>query len=133
MLRLYFGFHCFLLCYFKFSPLQWNRFKSTIFEYKFYFRFQIIIQTNKLGVFRLYNKRSFRLKLMNYLNKIGYSNREISDFLNVSNIKKVRTNTKYTPKDIFMGIKKYKQKLNRFINNQIISLRERLYIDRFIR
>ena len=24
MLRLYFGFHCFLLCYFKFSPLQLN-------------------------------------------------------------------------------------------------------------
>ena len=70
---------------------------------------------------------------MNYLNNIGYSNREITDFLNVSNIKKVRTNTKYTPKDVFMGIKKYKQRLNRFINNQIISLRERLYIERFIR
>ena len=46
---------------------------------------------------------------MNYLNKMGYSNREITDFLNVSNIKKVRTNTKYTPKDVFMGIKKYKK------------------------
>ena len=69
---------------------------------------------------------------MNYLNKIGYSNREIKDFLNVSNIKKVRTNSKYTPKDVFMGIKKYKQRLIRFTNNQIISLRERLYIERFI-
>ena len=56
---------------------------------------------------------------MNYLNEIGYSNREISDFLNISNIKKVRTNTKYTSKDVFMGIKKYKQRLNRFSNNQI--------------
>ena len=37
--------------------LQWNRFKSTIFDYKFYFRFQVIIQTNKLGVFRLGNER----------------------------------------------------------------------------
>ena len=81
----------------------------TIFEYKFYFIFNHTIQSNNLGVFRLYNKRSFRLKLMNYLNKIGYSNREITNFLNVSNIKNVRTNTKYTPKDIFLGIKKYKK------------------------
>ena len=54
---------------------------------------------------------------MNHLSNIGFSNREITEFLNVGNIKKVRTNTKYTPKDIFMGIKKYKQRLNRFTNN----------------
>ena len=103
----------------------------TIFEYKFYFIFNLTIQSNNLGVFRLNNKRSLRLELMNYLNNIGYSNREITDFLNVSNIKKVRTNTKYTPKDVFMGIKKYRQRLNRFTNNQIISLRERLYLEKF--
>ena len=68
---------------------------------------------------------------MNHLNKIGYSNREITDFLNMSNIKKVRTNNKYTPKDVFMGIKKYKQRLSRFTNNQIIQLRERLYVEKF--
>ena len=104
----------------------------TILEYKFYFIFNLTIQLNNLGLFRLNNKRSLRLELMNYLNKIGYSNREIKDFLNVSNIKKVRTNSKYSPKDVFMGIKKYKQRLIRFTNNQIISLRERLYIERFI-
>ena len=103
----------------------------TIFVYKFYFIFNLTIQSNNLGVFRLNNKRSLRLELMNYLNKMGYSNREITDFLNVSNIKKVRTNTKYTPKDVFMGIKKYRQRLNRFTNNQIISLRERLYLEKF--
>ena len=70
---------------------------------------------------------------MNHLNNIGYSNREITDFLNVCNIKKVRTNTKYTPKDVFMGIKKYKQRLNRFTNNKIISLRERLNVEKFLR
>ena len=104
----------------------------TILEYKFYFIFNLTIQLNNLGLFRLNNKRSLRLELMNYLNKIGYSNREIKDFLNVSNIKKVRTNSKYSPKDVFMGIKKYKQRQIRFTNNQIISLRERLYIERFI-
>ena len=33
------------------------------------------------------------------------SNREMSDFLNISNIKKIRTNTPYTPKDVFMSLK----------------------------
>ena len=115
------------------NPLLWNRFQMTIFEYKFYFIFNLTIQSNNLGVFRLNNKRSLRLELMNHLNNIGYSNREITDFLNVSNIRKVRTNTKYTPKDIFMGIKKYKQRLNRFSNNQIIQLRERLYVEKFLK
>ena len=61
----------------------------TIFEYKFYFIFNLTIQLNNLGLFRLNNKRSLRLELMNYLNKIGYSNRKIKDFLNVSNIKRL--------------------------------------------
>ena len=116
----------------KFIRLQWNKFRKTNFEYKFYFIFNLTIQTNNLGVFRLNNKRSLRLELMNYLNNIGYSNREITDFLNVRNIKKVRTNNKYTPKHVFMGIKKYKQRLNRSTNNQIISLRERLYVEKFL-
>ena len=98
-----------------------------------YFIFNLTIQSNNLGVFRLNNKRSLRLELMNPRSNIGFSNREITDFLNVSNIKKVRTNTKYTPKDVFMGIKKYRQRLIRFTNNQITSLRKRLYIERFIR
>ena len=70
---------------------------------------------------------------MNYLHNLGLDNREITDFLNVSNIKKVRTNSKYIPNDIFMGIKKYKQRLNRYSYNQTKNLRERLYIEIFIR
>ena len=41
---------------------------------------------------------------MNYLHNLSWDNREITDFLNVSNIKKVRINTKYTPKDVLMDI-----------------------------
>ena len=115
------------------QTILWNRFGKTNFEYKFYFVFNLTIQSNNLGVFRLNNKRSLRLELMNHLSNIGFSNREITDFLNVSNIKKVRTNTKYTPKDVFMGIKKYKQRLNRFSNNQTISLRERLYVEKVLK
>ena len=116
---------------FRIIQSQWNKFRKTNFEYKFYFVFNLTIQSNNLGVFRLNNKRSLRLELMNHLSNIGFSNREITDLLNVSNIKKVRTNTKYTPKDVFMGIKKYKQRLNRFTNNRLISLRERLYLEKF--
>ena len=121
------------ICTLELILLQWNKFRKTIFEYKFYFIFNPTIQSNNLGVFRLNNNRLLRLEIMNYFSNIGYSNREITDFLNVSNIKKVRTNTKYTPKDVFMGIKKYKQRLNRFRNNQIISLRERLYVEKFLK
>ena len=89
-----------------------------IFKYKFNFIFNLIIQSKNLGVFRLNNKMSLRLELMIYLSNISFLNREITYFLNVSNIKKVRTNSKYTPKDIFMGVKKYTQRLYRFSNNK---------------
>ena len=66
---------------------------------------------------------------MNHLHKLGYSNREITDFLNVSNIKKVRTNTPYKPKDVWIGLKKYNQRLKRVNNNQILFIRESLYVN----
>ena len=67
----------------------WNRFKSTIFELRFYVRWNVVVKSNDLGLFRIRNGRLIRLELMKYLSDIGYSNREISDFLNISNIKKV--------------------------------------------
>ncbi len=65
---------------------------------------------------------------MDYLNKLGYSNKEITDFLNISNIKKIRTNTPYTPKDVWEGLKKYNKRLKRFTNNQILQIKEGIYI-----
>ena len=64
----------------------------TIFEYKFYFIFNLKIQSNNLGIFRLNDNRLLRLNLMNHLHILGWDNREITDFLNISNIKKIRTN-----------------------------------------
>lgn len=69
-----------------------------------------------------------RLELMYYLNKIGYSNREITDFLNVNNIKKIRSNDLYKPKDVWIGLKKYNYRLNRFNNDQILQIKEGLYV-----
>ena len=69
---------------------------------------------------------------MNYLHNLGCNSREILDFLSMNDIQKQRTNNTYIPKDVFMGIKKYKQRLNRFSNNQIISLRKSLFVEKFI-
>ena len=70
---------------------------------------------------------------MKYLSVIGYSNREISDFLNINNIKKVRTNDMYKPKDIWEGLKKYNQRLKRINNYQILSITENLYVEKVLK
>ena len=81
---------------YKVRPLQvrlsqWNRFKRTIFDYKFYFRFQVIIQTNKLGVFRIGNERLKRLDLIYNLHKNGITNKEICEYLKLRKLKIFRT------------------------------------------
>jgi len=91
------------------------------------------VKSNNLGLFRIGNDRLLRLGLIKYLNKNRYSNREISDFLNISNIRNIRINPLYTPKDVFMSLKKYNQRLNRIKNNQIINLRERLFVEKFFK
>ena len=127
MLRLYFGFHCFLLCYFKFRPLQWNKFNRTYKDYKLFFKFNILIETNQLGQFQLSKERIKRLELIYSLHKTGYTNREICDCLTRKKLKTFRTNKDYTPKLICMTIKKYK---NRLLRNKsvLISIREGLYV-----
>jgi hypothetical protein len=107
--------------------IRWNRFKSTIFEYKFYFRFQIVIQTNKLGIFRIGNERLKRLELIYSLHKKGLSNKDISEYLNNKNLKTFRTNDIYTPKLIWMTLKKYNIRLLRK-NENILQIRESLYV-----
>ena len=126
MLRLYFGFHCFLLCYFKFSPLQWNKFRITYSEYKLFVNFNVLIESNRLGVFRIRNERLKRLQLIYSLYKKGLCNKEISEYLNNKNFKTFRTNNIYTPKLIWMTLKKYKIRLLRNKDN-IIQIKECLY------
>ncbi len=70
---------------------------------------------------------------MKYLSDEGYSNREISDFLNISNIKKVRTNDMYKPKDVWEGLKKYNQRLKRINNCQTLSITETLYVEKVLK
>ena len=112
------------------SLLQWNRFKSTIFDYKFYFRFQVIIQTNKLGVFRIGNERLKRLDLIYNLHKNGLTNIEICEYLSLKKLKTFRTKKEYTPKLIWGTIQKYKNRLQRN-KDKILFIRESLYVEKF--
>ena len=109
------------------SLLQWNKFKRTYQDYKLFFKFNILIETNQLGQFQLSKERIKRLELIYSLHKTGYTNREICDFLNNKKLKTFRTNKDYTPKLIYMTIKKYKNRLSRN-KSRLISLREGLYV-----
>ena len=108
---------------------QWNRFKSTIFEYKFYFRFQIVIQTNKLGVFRIGNERLKRLDLIYNLHKKGLTNKEICEHLSSNKLKTIRTKKEYTPKLVWGTIQKYKKRLQRN-KDKILFIKESLYVEK---
>ena len=109
------------------SLSQWNKFKRTYQDYKLFFKFNILIETNQLGQFQLSKERIKRLELIYSLHKTGYTNREISDFLNRKKLKTFRTNKHYTSKLIYMTIKKYKNRLSRN-KSRLISLREGLYV-----
>ena len=91
--------------YFKLIRLQWNKFKRTYQDYKLFFKFNILIETNQLGQFQLSKERIKRLELIYSLHKTGYTNREICDCLTRKKLKTFRTNKDYTPKLIHMTIK----------------------------
>ena len=83
------------------NPLQWNKFKRTYQDYKFFFKFNILIETNQLGKFQLSKERIKRLKLIYSLHKNGYTNREICDFLNRKKLKTTWVSTDEMLADIF--------------------------------
>ncbi len=70
----------------------------------------MLIETNRLGVFRIRNERLKRLQLIYCLYKRGLSNK---------NFKTFRTNNIYIPKLIWMTLKKYKIRLLRNKDNII--------------
>ena len=63
---------------------------------------------------------------MNYLSNTGYSNKQICEFLDTNKIKTVRKNKKYTQKDIWTGLKKYRERLSRFNQDKIYNVEEYL-------
>ena len=86
------------------SLSPWNDFRGTYIE----FRNQLIITTSKFTEDWINEENRTRLETIWKLYKRGWSNREITDFLNIFGIKKRNTKTDYSIKDVFMCLKKLK-------------------------
>ncbi len=103
--------------------LLWNKFRITYFEYKLFINFNVLSETNRLGIFRILNERLKRLELIYDLHKKELNSKEFSEYLNNKNLKTFRTNNIYTLNLIWMTFKKYKVKLLRN-KDDIIKIKE---------
>ena len=116
-----------IISHFKSVLLHWNKFRNTYSDYKLFVKFNVTINTNKLSVFRIRNERLRRLNLIYSLHKKGLTNKQISEYLNNNNFKTFKTNDIYTPKLIWITLKKYKIRLLRN-KDVIIQIKECLYV-----
>ena len=93
------------------------------------YSFEVNCRSQKLGIFRLSEDRTQRLELMLLLQeKYKMNSVQISDFLNSNNIKTPR-NKVFNHKIVWSSIKKCKKRLDRFNNDKIIDVRERIFIE----
>ena len=109
------------------SLLLWNRFRTTFGDEKFYFEYNVLVKTTQLGVFSLNPKRKQRLELIYDLHLQGWSNKQISDYLNSKSLKTIRTRKQYTTKLIWMTIHKYKNRLSRK-SDRILRIKESINV-----
>ena len=86
------------------SRLQWNKLRITYGEYRLFVRYNALFQSKNLGVVRLGQHRLDRLELIEELTERGYSNKQISQYLNENGFKPHRVD-QYTPK-LVLGVKK---------------------------
>ena len=100
----------------------------TYLGYKIFLKFKIIVESNDLGLFRIGTDRLLRLKLIKKLKNEGHNSKEVSEFLNISGIKPLRTDNPYTPKLVWVTLKKYQNRLDRIGNNRVTQFKEGLYI-----
>ena len=57
----------------------------------------------------------------------GFSRREISDYLNVRNIRTIKINNQYSSKDVWVGLQKYKTRLSQKENYKIL-IKQKIYL-----
>ena len=62
--------------------ILWNKFRITYSNYKLFINFNVLIETNRLDVFRIGKKRLKRSELIYSLQKEGLSNKDISEYFN---------------------------------------------------
>ena len=110
------------------NQLLWNRFRITYGEYLFFIRFNVVVETKRLGIKNLSPYRLYRLELMDQLRSKGMSTKQISDFMNYNGIKTPK-GLEYYPKLVWMSLKKYDRRIERYNSpNQIISIEEDLRV-----
>ena len=83
------------------SPSQWSKFKGT----HFVFNNQLLITISKFSEDWINGKNKNSLSAIFGLYKRVWSNREITNFVNIFGIKKRNTKTDYRTKDVFMYLK----------------------------
>ena len=110
------------------SLLQWNNFRIIYGNYRIVVRFKVVVTSKILGMIGLRDVRLDRLKLMNDLSKEGYTYQQISTKLNEMGLRKIRTDTPYTKKDVSMGLMKYRRRMERYNKHIIESVKEELVV-----
>ena len=111
----------------KFILLRWNEFRITYGNYKFHIEYKVVVETNRIGEIGLRSERLSRLEVMKELSEKGYSSKGISEFLNVNGIKPLRTDT-YSPKLVWVSLKKYNDRLNRKVYQRVVTKKETLFV-----
>ena len=86
-----------------------------------------MVERTQLGVFSLNPKRIQRLELIYDLHLQGWSNKQITDYLNSKNLKTLRTRKQYTTKLIWMIIHKFKKRLSRK-SDRILRIKESINV-----
>ena len=109
------------------NQLRWNKFRITYGKYKLFIRYNVLIKSKKLGVFRLGHHRLSKLELMDELSNKGYSNKEISNYLNQHNIKTPK-GLDYYPKLVWVTLFKYRRRQQRYFNDEVMRVVETLVV-----
>ena len=111
----------------KYIRLRWNKFRITYGDYRLFIRYNVLLKTKRLGVFRLGQHRLDRLELIEDLSDKGYSNKQISQYLNDNGLKPQRVD-QYTPKLIWGLRKKFQKRNDRFLEDEVIRIKESLVV-----
>jgi len=103
--------------------LQWNKLEMTCLVVDFI----IEMTTKSLSLVNLNEMRTERLEWLFSLRENGYSNKEISNYLNYRGIRSPNGKV-YSAKLMWVTLKKYQNRLKRSNDYQITSVVEKLFI-----
>ena len=85
------------------------------------------METKRLSVIRVSEDKSRRLELMVRLSDEGFSNKEISDYLNRHNIRTPKR-LEYYPNLVWSTLSKYRRRQQMFLTDKLVRLVETLVV-----